>query len=439
MSPTVIMAIFFVSLIVLLVAGLPVSFALGGLSIVFTIFLWGPGRLAFVSQRVFEVMSASSLIAMPMFIFMALTLRFTGIGEDLYEMMYRWLGAVRGGLAMGTVLVCTIIAAMSGIAGAGVVMMGIIALPEMLKRGYDKSIAIGCILAGGVLGNLIPPSCSFIIYGMMARESIGRLFAGGILPGLILSSLYVTYIGVRSYFQPSAGPAIPKDERPTWKEKFASLRGVILPMILIVAVLGSIFVGIASPTEAAAIGAIGAIICAIIRRKLSWGVFKTVCYETLTVNGMIMWIIVGAFCFSAIFTALGGLEVARSFVKGLAVSPMMVILLMQVSYLFLGCFLDDVSIIAISLPAYLPIVSELGFSKLWFGILYQLNMQVAYLTPPFGYCLFYMKGVAPKEITMSDIYHSIAPFIALQIIGLLLIWKVPQLALWLPGVLFRPR
>ena len=236
MSPAIIVVVLFVSLIVLLVTGLPVGFILGGLSMVFTIFLWGPEHLAFASQRVFEILSCSGLVAMPLFIFMAFMLRFSGMGEDLYEMMYRWIGEVRGGLAMGTVLICTVIAAMSGIAGAGIAIMGILALPEMLKRGYDKSIAIGCILAGGVLGNLIPPSCSFIIYGVLARQSVGKLFAGGIIPGLILSSFYIIYIGVRCYLQPSLGPAVPRDKRPTWKEKVDSLRAVILPIILILSV-----------------------------------------------------------------------------------------------------------------------------------------------------------------------------------------------------------
>lgn len=439
MSPGIVIGIFFGSLLILLAAGLPIAFALGGMSVVFTILLWGPQHLGFVAQRVFELMFSLNLVAIPLFIFMALTLQFSGIGNDLYEVMYRWLGRLGGGLAMGTVLICTVIAAMSGISGAGIVMMGILALPEMLKRGYDKSIAIGCILAGGVLGNLIPPSCSFIVYGMLARESIGRLFAGGILPGLILSGLYIVYIGVRCRLQPSLGPPIPQEERFTWKEKIASLRGVILPVLLVSSVLGSIFTGLASPTEAAAIGALGAIICAVIHRKFNWEMLKSIHYETLLTTGMVIWIVIGAFCFSAIFTALGGQEVTRSLVLGLGLSPKMVILMMQGSYLLLGCFLDDISILAISLPAYLPIVKELGFNTLWFGILWQVNMQVAYLTPPFGYCLFFLKGVAPKDVTMSDIYHSVGPFVALQIIGLLLVWQFPQLALWIPSILLGAR
>jgi len=436
MSPAIVMVLFFGALLLLLAFGLPTSFTLGGLSVLFTILIWGPERIGFVIQRAYEALGASSLVAMPAFILMADLLQSSGLADDLYEAMYRWLGRVPGGLAMGTVLICTAIAAMSGIAGAGVVIMGIIAFPAMMKRGYDKSMAIGCILAGGVLGNLIPPSCSFIILGSMARISIARLFAGGIIPGLILSSLYIAYIGIRCRIQPSAGPPISEEERFTWKEKFASLRSVILPVVVVVAVLGSIFTGIASPTEASAVGVVAVIVCAIIHRRFSWKTLKTAVYDAFIVNGMIMWIIIGAFCFGAIFTAVGAPQLVKDFVGTLALSPKQIVMAMQGTYLFFGCFLDDVTMIAITIPAYLPIIEGLGLNTLWFGILWQINMQVAYLTPPFGYCLFYFKGVAPPEIAMGDIYRSIGPFVALQVLGLVLVWLVPQLALWVPETVF---
>jgi len=306
----------------------------------------------------------------------------------------------------------------------------------MLKKGYNKTIAIGPIMAGGALGILIPPSVSFIIYGMLTRSSIGRLFAGGLIPGLILSFLYVSYIGIRCYFQPHLGPALPLEERASLGKKIALSRGVILPILLIIAVLGSIFLGIASPTEAAAIGAAGAIACAAIHRRLNWQVLKETCYRTVRITGMVMWIVFGAFCFSSVFIATGGPELVKEFMLGLEVKPIIIILMMMVSYFILGCFVGEITILMVTMPIYFPIFLGLGYDPVWFGVLFMINMQMAYLTPPFGYCLFYMKGAAPPGVTMGDIYRSIIPFIGLQWIGLLAVLFFPQLALWLPEVVF---
>ncbi len=422
-----------------LIFGLPMAFTLGCSALFAGLVYQGTSVFPIVVRNTYGPMLYLVMIAVPCFIFMAAVLERSGIADDLYAAMHQWLGPINGGLAMSTVLICTVIAAMSGVSTAGVVTMGLIALPIMLKKGYHKTVAIGPILAGGVLGILIPPSVSFIIYGMLTHTSIGRLFAGGVIPGLILATLYCTYIGIRCWRKPADGPAISKEERGSLKEKLALSRGLILPVLLIFTVLGSIFAGIASPTEAAAVGAFGAIICAAIHRKLNWQVLREAAMRTATINGMIMWILFGAFIFAATFIQTGGPTVVKDFVLGLVVAPIVVVLVMQVTYMILGCLVDEITILFITIPIYMPILVGLGYDPVWFGVLFIVNMQMAYLTPPFGYTLFYMRGIAPPGVTLMDIYRSIIPFIGLQFIGLMLVLFFPQLALWLPNVVFQLR
>jgi len=430
-------AVLFAGLAFGVIFGLPMAFTLGGSAMITAFFFWGPATLYASASSTYGMARNMVLIAMPLFIFMAAVLERAGIADDLFDALSQWAGPLRGGLAIATVLICTVIAAMSGVTTTGVVTMGLIALPIMLKKGYNKTIAIGPILAGGALGILIPPSCTFIIYGMLTRVSVGKLFAGGVIPGLILSFLYVSYIGIRCYLQPNAGPALTKEERVSFRQKIFLSRGLILPILLIVAVLGSIFAGIASPTEAAAVGAAGAIVCAAVHRRFNWQMVKEAAYRTLRVNGMIMWILFGAICFAGVFIATGGPDLARAFVEGMEVEPIYIILLMQVTYMILGCFVDEITMLLITIPIYMPILTGLGYDPVWFGVLFLVNMQMAYLTPPFGFTLFYMKGVAPPGVTMGDIYRSIIPFLPLQLICLLLVLFFPQLALWLPTVVFQ--
>lgn len=435
-SPFVSAAILFGGLIILLFLGLPVSFALGGMAVLTILLLWGANTLGILATGAWAVMNFYTLVAVPLFIFMAIILEGAGIADAMFRSMRLWFGGMAGGLAMGVVFICTIIAAMSGISATGVITMGILALPVMLKLGYNKTIAIGPILAGGALGFLIPPSISFIVYGALAQVSIGKLFVGGLVPGLMLSIMYVVFIYIRCRLNPSLGPPLPPEERVGLKEKIVSLRSLVAPALLIMAVLGTIFLGIASPTEAASVGAAGAMACAAINRRLNWAMVKRATFETFKIGGMVMWIMIGAYAFKAVFTGVGGPAFARSFVLGLEVSPIFVILMMQLSYMFLGCFLEEMTIMMITLPAYLPIVSALGYDLVWFGVLFIVNMQMAYLTPPFGFCLFYMRGVAPKDITMGDIYRSVIPFVGMQFIGVMAVLFFPQLAVWLPNLLF---
>jgi tripartite ATP-independent transporter DctM subunit len=432
------MAVLITGLMMGLISGFPMAFTLAGTSVIAAVIFLGPDSLGFVATNVFGMMSNMILIAMPLFIFMACVLEKSDVAHDMYAFIHQMLGPLRGGLAMGTVFICAIIAAMSGVSTTGVVTMGIIALPIMLKQRYKKSIAIGPILAGGALGLLIPPSVSLIIYAMIARVSIGRLFAGAIVPGLLLVFGYVAYIGIRSYLQPSQAPALPPEDRLPWGKKLALGKSLILPVLIIIAVLGSIFKGIASPTEAAAVGAGGALISAALNGKLNWQMLKESCYRTMGINGMIMWILFGATCFTSVFFRTGGQTIISDMMLGIE-NPVYIFGIILLTMIVLGFFLDEITQIMITVPVFLPIIVQLGYDPVWFGVLFMTQVQMDYLTPPFGFCLFYLKGVAPPEVSMGDIYRSIFPFLCIQLTVVLLILFFPQIALWLPDNVFGIR
>jgi tripartite ATP-independent transporter DctM subunit len=416
--------------------GLPIAFALGGSAVIFALVTLGPSSFFFIILGVLNNIRTVVLVAVPLFVFMGNVLQSSGLAEDTYKMVQDWIGGVRGGLAVANVIVCTIFAACTGISGAATVTMGLVAIPAMLKRKYDKFISVGCVMGGGALGQLIPPSLILILYGFMALESVGRLFAGGIIPGLILSGIFILYILVRCAKNPMLGPAVPPEERATMREKLVSLKAVILPIALIIAVLGSIFTGIATPTEAAGVGAAGAIICALVYRKLNLSNFKDAIYRSIGLSAMIMWIVVGATAFTLVFTAAGGSDMINSALLSMDVPPMVVIIMMQVTFMVLGCFMDPSGIILLCTPIYVPVVRALGFDTVWFGVLFCVNMEMAYLTPPYGGNLFYMRGVTPPDITMKDIYISAVPFIVMQFITLVLLMVYPQLATFLPNLIF---
>jgi tripartite ATP-independent transporter DctM subunit len=433
LGPEIITPILFAGLVIGLVLGLPLAFVMGGFAMIVTFFVMGPNGFQIVVSSNAAVMGNLVLIAVPLFIFMANILETSGVADDLYTMMHRWMGPLRGGLAMGTIIICTLMAAMTGISAAATVTMGVIALPAMLKRGYQKEIALGSVSAGGALGQLIPPSIIMILYAVMAQVSVGKMFIGGIFPGLVLSGLFLLYISIRSLIQKDIAPALPPEERASWRLKLISLRAVLLPVLLVIMVLGSIFGGLATPTEAAAVGATGAIMCAAIYRRLTWGGIKEAAYRTLRLTAMCMWITVGAKCFTSIYTAMGGLELIKMTMTNLPMGPWGILILIQFIYLLLGCFLDPIGIIMITVPVFVPIMQTLGFDVIWFGVLFVVNMEMGFLTPPFGFNLFYMKAIAPEGVTMGDIYRSIYPFVMLQLVGLILCMVFPQLILWLPG------
>ena len=437
MGEGTITALLFGSIILGLLSGLPLVFVLGGIAVVFIYFFLGPASLMIVSATAFGVMDNFILTALPLFIFMGILLQHSGIAESLYEMIYKWIGGIRGGLAVGTVGICTIFAAMSGISGAATVTMGVIALPSMMKHNYGKEICVGCISAGGALGILIPPSVLMIVYGVFAGESIGALFAGGVFPGLLMALLFIIYILIRCHLNPKIGPAVPVEERASWDEKVRSLRAVVPPIFLIVIVLGTIFFGIATPTEAAAIGALGALLCAVLAKKLTWEVIKTACFGSLNLSCMIIWIIIAGSCLTAIYTAVGAVDFMQDVVSALPVSRYVVLVGIQFTLLFLGMILDPGGIIMICTPVFVPLIKSLGFDPVWFGILFIVNMEMAYLTPPFGFNLFYMKAIVPPDVTMVDIYKSVTPFVLLQVLCLVLLVLFPEIVLWLPSIIIN--
>jgi tripartite ATP-independent transporter DctM subunit len=421
----------------LLALGLPLTFVIGSIGALATYFLWGPNALYNVATRAFASTMDFVLLAIPLFILMASILQRSGIADALYDTIHKWFGGLNGGLAAGTVVIAAMFAAMSGVAAAATVSLGLIALPAMLKRKYNKVMVTGAIQAGGALGILIPPSVEMIVFALFAKQSVGKMFMGGVFPGLLLASFFIIYILVRCYLQPQMGPALAKEERATWRKKFSSLRQVILPVLVILGVLGSIYMGIATPTESAAVGVLGALVSAAIYGTFNWTMLKESAFTTLRVSTMIMWILFGSYAFSSVYIALGASEVVK---EGLSLMPggrWGILIGMQLSFFILGTILDTFGIIMITAPLYLPIVAELGFDPVWFGILYVMNVEMAFLTPPYGICLFYMKSVAPKEVTMLDIYRSIIPFVGLQALGLITVMIFPQIALWLPGTMIR--
>jgi tripartite ATP-independent transporter DctM subunit len=333
---------------------------------------------------------------------------------------------------MVTVVVCVALDMCTGF-GPGLLTMGLIAVPAMLKRGYDKSLALGTVLAGGA-GDILPPSIIMIIFAYINRISIGKLFFAGAIPGFMLAGLYIVYIGTRCYLQPRLAPKVA--EVVTWKMRGASLREVILPVLLVVMVLGGIFLGIATPTEAAGVGALGAFLCVLIYRRFSWKMLVTSCMETLKISSMALWILITATLFGVFYTSAGAQSLVMEIVAGLPVNRWVILIGMEVILLILGAFMDDYAIVTICSPIFLPIAVSLGFDPLWFSIVFLLNMQIAYLTPPFGWSLFLMKGVTPKEITTADIWRSVPPFIGIQLLVLVLTMILPQIALWLPDKMF---
>ncbi|MBF1801916.1 TRAP transporter large permease [Alloalcanivorax profundimaris] len=436
MSIEMITLLFFGSLLFFLVLGLPLTFVLGGVSVIFLYFTWGPDAFYMVASQIWSTMGNFTLVAIPLFVFMAMVLERTGVAKDLYRMMYLWWGGLRGGLAIGTLAICAIFAAMCGISGAAVVAMGTIALPSMLERGYDKRMVLGCINTGGGWGILIPPSILMILYSLITGVSVGQMFAAGVLPGILLMVLTCAYIIIRCYFQPELAPALPKEERASWGEKMAALRAVILPILIVFMVLGSIILGVTTPTEAAAMGVLGALISALVYRRMSWELMRDAALRTFKLTGMIMWILFAAHAFSAAYQSMGAQEMIQGLITGIPGGPWAIIITMMLIVFLLAMVLDPVGIMLITLPVFLPIVKALGFDPVWFGILFVINMEIGYMTPPFGFNLFYLKGVVPPNITMKDIYVSVIPFVLVEVVGIALIMMFPEIATYLPDLFF---
>lgn len=418
--------------IALMATGLPLVFALGASAVVGTYFLWGPAALHLAAIRAYSAANSFVLLAIPLFIFMGCMLERSGIAQGLYGLMHKWLGGVRGGLAVGTVIVCAIFAAMVGVSGAATVTMALVAMPSMLRYGYSKYLTVGTIAAGGALGVLIPPSVLFIVLGLYTNTSVGRLFIGGLPAGLLLVLLFILYSLVACRLNPELGPAVPAQERASWAERLRALRAMGLPLMLVTLVLGSLVGGLATPSEAAGVGALGAVFCAWATGGLDRASVMDAAERTLRLTAMVMWIVFAANMFTALYTAIGAEDLVRGALSAMPGGRWGIVVGMQLVWLVMGCFLDPLGIMIITAPLFFPIVTRLGFDPVWFGVLFVVNMEMAFLTPPFGFNLFYMRSVVPEGITMGDIYRAVLPFIVLQGIGLIIMMIFPEIVLFLP-------
>jgi tripartite ATP-independent transporter DctM subunit len=435
MSYELIALLMFASMLLLLATGQRVFGAIGFVATAFALALWGEGGFEMPFNASFVLLNWYPLVTLPMFIYMGYMLAESGIADDLYRMFHVWAGPVRGGLAIGTILLMVVIAAMNGLSVAGMAIGATIALPELLRRGYDKVMVTGVVQAGSTLGILVPPSVVLILYGMIARQPIGQLWMAGVFPGLLLAGLFIAYIALRCWIQPDLGPPLPLQERQqiSWGEKIRLLGAGIIPLVIFFSMTGLFLMGVTSLVESSAVGAAGATITALLRGRLNRRVMEDTIRQTLGVSCMFMWIILAALCFGAVFDGLGAVQAIRFlFLDEWGLGPWEVIILMQLTYLIMGMFLDDTAMLVIVAPLYVPLVASLGFDLIWYGVLYTISCQIAYMTPPFGYNLFLMRAMAPKEISLADIYRSIIPFVLVMILGMAIIMAFPQIALWLP-------
>jgi tripartite ATP-independent transporter DctM subunit len=429
----------FAGILVGVLLGYQTAFVLGGLSMIFGLIFIGPDIFGFFTLRLLGLMKNYILLAVPLFLFMGVFMEKSGVAERLYSSMYLWLGGLRGGLAIATIVICVIFAAATGVVGASEVTIGLMALPAMLKRKFDKPLACGTICAGGTLGILIPPSIMIVMYGPTAGLSVGKLFMGAFIPGIMLGILYIVYIAIRCYFKPQDGPPMPPEERmvPMSKKITLLFTSILPPLFLIFAVLGTIFFGIAAVTEAASMGAIASIILASIYRQLDFQVIKEACRRTLQITSMILMIAVGAGFFTSTFVALGGGDVVNNFLLGLPFGKWGILLTMMAILTILGMFIDWIGIVFIIVPLFTPIAAQLGFDPIWFALLVMINLQISFLTPPFAYSIFYLKGITPPEVTTVHIYKGVFPFVGLQIIGLGLCIVFPKLITFLPSLMIK--
>ena len=444
MSVEVLTILMFITLMASIALGHPLAVTLAAVATVFGLIDNGfdvSALLGLFANNAWGIFLNYTLVAIPLFIFMAQILDRSKVSEGLFDALYQVLGGLRGGLGMAVIVVSTVFAATTGIIGASVVAMGLMAGPALLRRGYDRGLGAGIICSSGTLGILIPPSIMLVVYGGLTGQketSVGNLCAAAILPGLLLSAMYLLYVGVRCYMNPKMGPPIPKEDRTaTFGQKVSmTMKNFVPPFGLILTVMGTILAGIATPTEAAALGCIGALILAMATRKLDWDVITQSCISTARTTAMIMALFVGGKFFSVVFLSMGGGDVVADVLLGMDVSPYVVFLIMMAVVFVMGMFIDWAAILLVVVPIFTPIALDLDFNPLWFAMMVCINLQTSFLTPPFGYALFYFKGVAPPEYTMGDVYRGIIPFVAIQIIGLATLIFFPEIITWLPGVFF---
>ena len=438
MSYEAIAIIMFGSMLLMLLTGQRVFAAIGIVSTVAALLLWGEGGVEMPFTAAFKLFKWYPLLTLPLFIYMGYILSESGIADDLYRMFHVWFGGLKGGLAVGTIGLMVVISAMNGLSVAGMAIGATIALPEMLRRGYDKIMITGVVQAGSSLGILVPPSVVLVLYGMIARESVGKLWLAGALPGLMMAALFVVYIVIRCRVQPHLGPTVSEaDRNMPMREKLRLLRAGIIPFLIFFFMTGLFVMGVTSLVESSAVGATAATLAALAKGRLNRKVMEETTRKTLGISCMFMWIILAALCFGAVFDGIGAARAIETlFITNWNLTPWEVLIMMQLSYLFMGMFLDDTAMLVIVAPLYVPLVKILGFDPVWYGVLYTITCQIAYMTPPFGYNLFLMRAMAPPEITLVDIYRSIFPFVLVMTLALVLVMIFPQIALWLPGQVY---
>ena len=439
MSYELITILMFALMMLMLATGQRVFAAIGFVAVLSALLLWGDrGGYDLGFAAAMKLMKWYPLLTLPMFIFMGYVLSESRIADDLYRMFHVWTGGMAGGLAMGTIGLMVLVSAMNGLSVAGMAIGATIALPELLKRNYDKRMVTGVIQAGSSLGILVPPSVVLVLYAMIARQPVGQLWLAGIFPGLMMASLFVLYIGVRCAITPSLGPVLPKAERDVPRaEKIKLLRAGLLPLFIYAVMIVPFVSGSTSLVESSAIGALAAFLAAVVRRRMTRQVLENSVRNTLRISCMFMWIILAALAFGSVFDGLGAAHAIEDvFTEQMGLSPWMVLVLMQLSFLVMGTFLDDTAMLVIVAPLYVPLVDALGFNLIWYGVLYTITTQIAYMTPPFGYNLFLMRAMAPPEITLHDIYRSIIPFVGVMILALTIIMIFPEIALWFPAYVY---
>jgi len=439
MSHSLIATTMFALMMLLMVTGQRVFAAIGAVAAVAAVALWGTGGADIPFTAAMKLMNWYPLLTLPMFIFMGYVLSESRIADDLYQMFHVWMGPVPGGLAIGTVALMVLVSAMNGLSVAGMAIGATIALPELLRRGYDKQMVTGVIQAGSSLGILVPPSVVLVLYAMIARQPVGQLWLAGVIPGLLMAAMFIVYIAIRCRLQPELGPVLPPEERSVSRaEKLRLLRAGLLPVGIFAVMMVPFVNGWTSLVESSAIGAMAAMVAAIIKRRMTRLVFENSVRNTLGISCMFMWIILAALGFGAVFDGLGAVKAIENlFTEQLGLSPWAILILMQLSFLVMGTFLDDTAMLVIVAPLYVPLVQALGFDLIWYGVLYTITTQIAYMTPPFGYNLFLMRAMAPPEISLADIYRSILPFVVVMVLALTVLMLFPELALWLPDYVYN--
>ncbi|MBI28389.1 MAG: C4-dicarboxylate TRAP transporter large permease protein DctM [Alphaproteobacteria bacterium MarineAlpha5_Bin11] len=427
----------FTTMLLMLLTGQRVFGAIGFVSAAAALLLWGDGAIEMPYTAAWKLFKWYPMLTLPLFIYMGYMISESGIANDLYKMFHVYFGGIKGGLAIGTMGMMVAISAMNGLSVAGMAIGATIALPEMLRRNYDKRMITGVVQAGSSLGILVPPSVVLVLYGMIARQPVSKLWLAGVFPGLMMATLFILYIYIRCKLQPELGPALPKEEREMpFAQKIKLLRAGIVPFVIFFAMTGLFLMGIASLVECSAVGALCATIAAAFRKKLNRKVIDNTLRKTLGVSCMFMWIILAALCFGAVFDGIGAVKAIETlFIERWELSPWGVLIMMQLSYILMGMFLDDTAMLVIVAPLYVPLIIALGFDPIWYGVLYTITCQIAYMTPPFGYNLFLMRAMAPKEITLADIYRSIFPFVLVMVLGLSIVMIFPEIATWLPSQL----